>query len=67
MRTGARLQEHKSVGPLSIQTLAGHIRLHELGDTADLPIGHVVTLGGGVAHAVEAVEESAFLLTIASA
>lgn len=67
MRSGARLQEHKTAGLLSIQTLAGHIRLHALGDTVDLPVGHVVALAGEVAHDVEAVEESAFLLTIASA
>ena len=38
-----------------------------LEETVDLPVGHVVTLLGDVAHDVEAVEESAFLLTIASA
>ena len=27
MRSGARLQEHKTSGPISIQTLAGRIRL----------------------------------------
>jgi quercetin dioxygenase-like cupin family protein len=67
MRSGARLQEHKTAGPLSVQTLAGHIRLHALGDTIDLPVGHVVMLEGNVSHDVEAVDESTFLLTIASA
>ena len=67
LRSGARLQEHKTAGPLSIQTLAGHIRLHALENTIDLPVGHVVMLDGNVSHDVEAVEESAFLLTIASA
>jgi hypothetical protein len=33
----------------------------------DLPVGHVAMLGGGIAHDVEAVEESGLLLTIASA
>jgi quercetin dioxygenase-like cupin family protein len=66
MRSGARLQEHKTAGPISVQTLAGHIRLHALEDTFDLPVGHVVMLGGAIVHDVEAVEESAFLLTIAS-
>jgi len=66
MRSGARLQEHKTASPLSVQTLAGHIRLHALQDTIDLPIGHVVMLNGSISHDVEAVEESAFLLTIAS-
>jgi quercetin dioxygenase-like cupin family protein len=66
MRSGARLREHKTAGPISVQTLAGHIRLHALENTFDLPAGHVVVLGGDIVHDVEAVEESAFLLTIAS-
>lgn len=67
LRSGARLQEHKAPGSISIQTLAGHIRLRTPEEAVELPVGHVVTLLGGVAHDVEAVEESAFLLTIASA
>ena len=66
MRTGARLQEHKTSGPISLQTLTGHIRLRTPDETVDLPVGHVAMLGGEIAHDVEAVEESAFLLTIAS-
>jgi len=67
MRSGARLQEHRTAGALSVQTLTGRIRLHVPEDTIDLPVGHVVILDGNVSHDVEAVEESAFLLTIASA
>ena len=67
LRSGARLQEHKTAGPISVQTLAGHIRLHALEDTIDLPVGHVAMLDGNISHDVEALEESAFLLTIASA
>jgi quercetin dioxygenase-like cupin family protein len=66
MRSGARLQEHKTAGALSVQTLAGHIRLHVLQDTIDLPVGHVVMLDGNISHDVEALEESVFLLTISS-
>ena len=66
MRSGARLQEHKAPGPISIQTLVGHLRLRTPDKSLDLPAGHVAMLGGGIAHEVEALEESAFLLTIAS-
>ena len=66
LRSGARLKEHKTAGPISVQTLAGHIRLHALEDTTDLPVGHVAMLDGNISHDVEATEESAFLLTIAS-
>ena len=67
MRSGARLREHKTDGPISVQTLAGHIRLHALDDTIDLPVGHAAMLDAKISHDVEAVEESSFLLTIASA
>ena len=67
MRSGARLQEHKTAGALSVQTLAGHISLRVLQDTIDLPVGHVAMLDGNISHDVEALEESVFLLTIASA
>jgi len=67
MRSGARLQEHKTAGPISVQTLAGHIRLHLLQDTIDLTVGHVVMLDGNISHDIEAMEESTFLLTIAGA
>jgi quercetin dioxygenase-like cupin family protein len=65
MKGGARLRDHRAPGPISVQTLAGHIRLHVSGETIDLPAGHLLTLAGGLPHEVEAVEESAFLLTIA--
>jgi len=64
MRSGARLQEHKTAGPLSIYILAGRIRLSTPDETVDLPVGHVVMLGGNFAHDVEAIGESPFLLTI---
>ena len=67
LRSGARLKEHKAAGPISVQTLAGHIRLHAGHETIDLPAGHVAMLDGNVSHDVEATEESAVLLTVASA
>ena len=64
MRGGAQLKEHKVAGPISIQALAGHIRLRTADDVVDLQAGQIMTLLAGIAHIVEAVEESAFLLTI---
>jgi len=65
MRQGGRMEEHRAPGRLSIQTLTGHVRLQVLDQTIDLPAGHVLALDSDVAHDVEALDESAFLLTIA--
>jgi len=65
MRQGGRMEEHRAPGRLSIQTLTGHVRLQVLDQTIDLPAGHVLALDPDVAHDVEALDESAFLLTIA--
>ena len=64
-RAGARFQEHKTAGLASLQTLAGHLRLHLPDETVDLPAGHLLALHHDRPHDVEAVEESAFLLTFA--
>ncbi len=65
MRQGGRMEEHRAPGRLSIQALAGRLRLHAQDQTIDLPAGHVLALDPDVAHDVEALDESAFLLTIA--
>jgi quercetin dioxygenase-like cupin family protein len=64
MKNGARLQEHSAPGPVSVHTLVGRLRLHVPDGTVDLPSGHLLALDGNVPHDVEALEESAFLLTI---
>ena len=65
LKADARIAEHHSEGRISIQTIRGHIRVRALGRTFDLPAGRLLTLDRGVRHEVEALEESAFLLTIA--
>jgi quercetin dioxygenase-like cupin family protein len=66
LRAGNRLQEHEAAGWISIQSVAGRLRVHAAGQTADLPSGHLLALAGGIRHDVEALEDSAFLLTIAA-
>jgi quercetin dioxygenase-like cupin family protein len=65
LKSGARLHEHKAAGRVSVQTVAGHIRMHVESKVFDLPAGHLLALERAIAHDVEAVEDSAFLLTIA--
>lgn len=65
LKSGARLHEHKAAGRISVQTLAGHIRMHVDSKIFDLPAGHLLALEREIAHDVEALEDSSFLLTIA--
>ncbi|MGI8688863.1 MAG: hypothetical protein ACR2M3_09820 [Thermomicrobiales bacterium] len=65
LRAGARMEEHRAAGRISVQTLAGHLRLQTAGSNVDLPVGRLASLERDVPHNVEALAESAFLLTIA--
>lgn len=65
IKGGTSIHEHHSAGRISVQTVAGHIRMHALGREVDLPEGHLLVLDRDVRHDAEAVEDSAFLLTVA--
>lgn len=65
LHAGSHLHEHHAAGPISVHTVRGHIRMHADGRVIELPAGHVIALDRAVLHDVEAVEDSAFLLTIA--
>jgi quercetin dioxygenase-like cupin family protein len=64
MKSGVRMEGHKADGSISIQGLAGKLKLHLANQTVELPAGRLLTLERGLPHEVEAMEESAFLLTI---
>ena len=65
LHRGGRLAEHRAPGRISIQVLAGHLRLHALDQNVELQSGGVLVLDPDMDHDIEALEESAFLLTIA--
>ncbi len=65
LKAGARVPEHRTEGRISIHIVAGHIHVRAEGRTFDLPAGSLLALDRGLPHDVEALEESAFLLTIA--
>jgi quercetin dioxygenase-like cupin family protein len=65
MKAGSRLREHRSSGAVSVQTLEGRLRLEISGQVVELPAGCLLALEPDVPHDVEALEESAFLLTVA--
>jgi quercetin dioxygenase-like cupin family protein len=65
LKARARLPRHQTKGRMSIQTISGHILVRAEGRTFDLPPGTLLALDQNVPHDVEALEESAFLITIA--
>lgn len=64
MKAKTRMHEHKTTARISVQTISGHIRLHLPKRAVDLPAGNLVALDQCLEHDVEALEESAFLLSI---
>lgn len=65
LQKGTLIPEHHAAGRISVQTVVGHIRMRAAGNEFDLPLGHLLVLDRGMRHDVEAIEDSAFLLTIA--
>ena len=66
MRPSTVLDEHKTAGATTIQCLSGRLKLRALGREIELIAGEMIVLDRDVVHTVEAVTESAFLLTIAA-
>lgn len=65
MHAGTALHEHRAEGPVAIQCLAGCMMLHAQERSIELIEGEMAALDGGVPHTVEAVTETAFLVTVA--
>ena len=66
MKAGVHVHEHKTGARISIQAVMGKIRLRLPDRTVVLAAGQVLALDSLVSHDVEALEESAFLLTMGS-
>lgn len=64
LRAGARIATREPQERLALEVLAGRLRLHAGGRTMELGQGHLVVLDRGMAHEIEAAEDSAFLLTL---
>ena len=64
LRPGGGLPPHRAPGPITFQVLEGEIRFTAGDQVAHLRAGEFLTLPAGEHH-VEAITESAFLLTIA--
>jgi quercetin dioxygenase-like cupin family protein len=64
---GTRISEHQAAGPLTFHVLSGSVTFGA-GDRAQaIGPGELIVLESAIAHEVEALEESACLLTLAGA
>jgi quercetin dioxygenase-like cupin family protein len=71
MQPGGRIAEHVAAATVSIQVLAGRVRIrlprlarqHE-DRFEELEPGRLLVLDGGIAHSVEAVDETSLLVTL---
>ena len=61
---GKVLPEHKTLGEIIVQCLEGDITFTTMGTPKNLRAGDMLYLAAGEPHAVEAVQDSSFLLTI---
>ena len=64
MQNSAHMKEHHADGTISIQVIRGHLRVSVNGRPHDVPAGSLFTLGASIRHNVDAIGDSAFLLTI---
>ena len=65
LHAGKQLDEHTAPGPITIQTLRGRMVVSVGANAWELGPGNLIALDAGVRHAVRAVDDGAFLLTIA--
>ena len=65
LKAGVRIPQHVTEGRITIQTVRGHILVRADQRTFDLPLGALLALDHGLPHDVEAIDDSALLLTIA--
>jgi len=65
MLKGGKLHDHTAPGPITIHVLKGKMAVSIEGASQVLGEGELVSMAPGIVHAVEGVEDGAFLLTIA--
>ena len=64
MKSATRMRQHRAEGRISIQQLKGQVCIHLADRKVNVAAGQLLVLDCGVLHDVEALEESALLLTI---
>jgi quercetin dioxygenase-like cupin family protein len=66
MPAGARLSPHRADGPITVQVLEGRIRFRTDSREEVLAAGAWLSLPEGTTHSLEAIEDCAILVTVAS-
>lgn len=66
MHAGTSIPAHTAAYPFSLQVLEGRVRFTAGKKTTELRRGNLLTLHAGIPHDLVAVEQSAFLLTLAA-
>jgi quercetin dioxygenase-like cupin family protein len=61
---GEALQEHQTEGQITVTVVQGAIRFDALNERVRLNAGDLLTLRPGIRHSVEALEDSAFVITL---
>ncbi len=64
MRAGTELQEHTAPATIAVQPLAGRFIFSAGAEEREIVPGDLISVEGKVRHAVRALEDGAFLLTI---
>lgn len=65
MRAGTVLQEHSAPGTMTMQPLGGRFIFSADGEDREVVAGDLIAAAPGVRHAVHALDDGAFLLTLA--
>jgi len=61
---GEALHEHETEGQITVTVVEGAIRFNALNQRVRLTAGGLLTLQPGIRHSVEALEDSAFVITV---
>ena len=64
---GTKMPEHQAAGPLTVHVLSGSVAFRAGDRTEEVGSGELIVLESAIGHEIEALEESACLLTLASA
>ena len=64
MKAGARMASHRVDQTASVHALSGHVRLRLPDKVTDLAVGRLLMIQRDLEHDVEAVTDSALLLTL---